>query len=70
MIIATLNFPSINLSIKADSTQFGFPSIELVFSGLQSVLGIITKAQGTPFPHRIKTHLDRNGILKIRLTEL
>jgi putative membrane protein len=31
MVIATLDFPAINLSIKADSTQFGFPDIELVF---------------------------------------
>ncbi|WP_455518036.1 hypothetical protein [Neisseria cinerea] len=48
-----LDFPAINLSIKANSTQFGFPSIELLFSDLQSVLGIMTKAQGNTFstPH-------------------
>ena len=66
VVIATLGFTVMNLSVKAASTHFGFSSGELVFWRMlvsTLFLGIMAKVQGNTFstPHW-KTHLNRSVI--------
>lgn len=52
VVIATLGFTVMNLSVKAASTHFGFSSGELVFWRML-VSTLLPKCKATHFPRRI-----------------